>query len=97
MKMDLTPQLARTLDMAEDIARARGQDFVSTDAVLLALIRMDFGVPGHALYQAGLTEAKLEAHARLLFDLAVIAEGSRVKDPSALARRVGELLLRDGA
>ena len=44
-----------------------------------------------------LPEAKLETHARLLFDLAVIAEGSRVKDSSALARRVGELLLKDGA
>ena len=42
-----------------------------------------------------LPEAKLESHARLLFDLAVIAEGSRVKDPAALARRVGELLVKD--
>ncbi len=42
-----------------------------------------------------LPETKLELHARLLYDLAVIGEGSRVKDPGALARRVGELLARD--
>jgi molecular chaperone HtpG len=34
-------------------------------------------------------------YARLLYDEAVLAEGSRVKDPAALARRINELLVRD--
>ncbi|MBN2290769.1 MAG: molecular chaperone HtpG [Candidatus Glassbacteria bacterium] len=36
-------------------------------------------------------------HARLLYDLAVVAEGSKVKDPAAFARRINELLLKDRA
>jgi molecular chaperone HtpG len=40
-------------------------------------------------------DARIESHARTLYDLAVIAEGSRVKDPSALAKRVAEMLVKD--
>jgi molecular chaperone HtpG len=40
-------------------------------------------------------DARLEAYARLLYDQAVLAEGSKVKDPSAFARRINELLARD--
>jgi molecular chaperone HtpG len=40
-------------------------------------------------------DARLESHVRLLYDQAVIAEGSKVKDPAALARRINELLTRD--
>jgi molecular chaperone HtpG len=35
----------------------------------------------------------VESYARLLLDEAVIAEGSRVPDPAALARRINELLV----
>ena len=37
------------------------------------------------------------ADARLLYDQAVILEGSKVKDPLALARRINELMLAVGA
>ena len=40
-------------------------------------------------------DARLERYGRLLYDQAVIAEGSRVKDPAALARTVNELLVKD--
>ena len=40
-------------------------------------------------------DARIEAHARTLYDLAVIAEGSRVKDPTALAKRIAEMLVKD--
>ena len=40
-------------------------------------------------------DPRLENYARLLYDQAVIAEGSRVQDPVALARRINELLLKD--
>ena len=55
---------------------------------------------GHPAVQAlrGLYEkdpARAGEYARLLYDQAVLAEGSRVKDPAALARRINELLVRD--
>ena len=40
-------------------------------------------------------DARIESHARTLYDLAVIAEGSRVKDPVALAKRIAEMLVKD--
>ncbi|NBO91514.1 MAG: molecular chaperone HtpG [Planctomycetia bacterium] len=40
-------------------------------------------------------DARLESYARLLYDQAVIAEGSQVKDPVAFAKRINELLLKD--
>ena len=47
------------------------------------------------LYEKDAADPRLEAHARTLYDLAVIAEGSRVKDPSALAKRIAEMLVKD--
>ncbi|MFQ3649705.1 MAG: molecular chaperone HtpG [Gemmataceae bacterium] len=40
-------------------------------------------------------DPRLDTCARLLYDQAVIAEGSQVKDPVALARRINDLLLKD--
>ncbi len=40
-------------------------------------------------------DGRLEAYARLLYDQAVLAEGSKLKDSSAFARRINELLARD--
>ena len=39
-------------------------------------------------------QAQALAAARLLLDEAVIAEGSRVKDPAAFAKRINELLTK---
>ncbi|HXD85295.1 MAG TPA: molecular chaperone HtpG, partial [Urbifossiella sp.] len=41
-------------------------------------------------------DPRLEAYARLLYEQAVIAEGSKVADPSAFAKRMNELIARDG-
>jgi molecular chaperone HtpG len=53
----------------------------------------------HPLLEKMLTlpgeDPRLEGYARLLYDQAVIAEGSRVKDPVAFARRINDLLLKD--
>jgi len=53
----------------------------------------------HPLVEKMLTlpvdDPRLENYARLLYDQAVIAEGSRVQDPVGLARRINELLLKD--
>jgi molecular chaperone HtpG len=58
--------------------------------------------PGHAAVQALLRlvekdaqDGRIDGYARLLYDQAVIAEGSRVKDPAALAKRINELLVKD--
>jgi molecular chaperone HtpG len=58
--------------------------------------------PDHAVLGAMLTihgrdaaDPRLEKYARLLYDQAVLAEGSKVKDPAALARRINELLVKD--
>ncbi len=40
-------------------------------------------------------DLRIEGYARLLLDQAAIAEGSKVKDPAAFARRVNELLVKD--
>jgi molecular chaperone HtpG len=40
-------------------------------------------------------DTRLEAYCRILYDQAVLAEGSKVKDPVAFARRINELLVKD--
>jgi molecular chaperone HtpG len=40
-------------------------------------------------------DARLETYGRILYDQAVLAEGSKVKDPVAFARRINELLVKD--
>jgi molecular chaperone HtpG len=49
------------------------------------------------LHAANATDPRLEIYCRLLYDEAVIAEGSKVKDPLSFARRINELLARDAA
>jgi molecular chaperone HtpG len=47
------------------------------------------------LYAANPQDPRVESYARLLLDQAVVAEGSKLRDPVAFARRVNELLARD--
>jgi molecular chaperone HtpG len=47
------------------------------------------------LYAKTPDDARVEAYARLLYDQAVLAEGSKVADPAAFARRINELLVKD--
>ena len=58
--------------------------------------------PEHPLVQAmekllakDKSDARLEKYARLLYDQAVVLEGSKVKDPLTFAQRLNELLLKD--
>jgi molecular chaperone HtpG len=58
--------------------------------------------PDHAAVQAlqkifaqDPKDERLEKYGRLLYDQAVIAEGSKVKDPLAFAQRINDLLVRD--
>jgi molecular chaperone HtpG len=47
-------------------------------------------------FAANAADARLEGYARLLFEQSLIAEGSSVPDPVAFAKRVNELIARDG-
>lgn len=47
-------------------------------------------------YEADPADARVESTARLLHDQAVIAEGSRIADPAAFAKRVNELIVKAG-
>ena len=47
------------------------------------------------LHAKDAADPRIEGYARLLFEQAVIAEGSSVADPVAFARRVNELIARD--
>src|SRR5262249_11116699 len=40
-------------------------------------------------------DARLEKYCRLLYDEAVIAKGTKVKDPAAFAKRINELIAKD--
>jgi molecular chaperone HtpG len=47
------------------------------------------------LVEKGPSEPRIETYVGLLYDQALISEGSRVKDPAAFARRINELLARE--
>jgi molecular chaperone HtpG len=58
--------------------------------------------PAHAtveavrqLHEKNAGDPRLDLYARLLYEQAVIAEGSKVADPVAFARRVNDLIVRD--
>jgi molecular chaperone HtpG len=47
------------------------------------------------LYEKTPDDPRVEQYARLFYDQAVISEGSKVKDPTAFARRINDLLVKD--
>jgi molecular chaperone HtpG len=48
-----------------------------------------------ALHEKNGSDPRLDLYARLLYEQAVIAEGSKVNDPVAFAKRVNDLIARD--
>ena len=48
------------------------------------------------LHANNASDPRLETYVRLLYEQAVIAEGSKVLDPSSFAKRINELIARDG-
>jgi molecular chaperone HtpG len=49
------------------------------------------------LFARDARDPRLEKYSRLLYDQAVIAEGSKVKDPAAFAQRINELVAKDAS
>jgi molecular chaperone HtpG len=47
-----------------------------------------------ALYERDPADPRVESYGRLLYEQAVIAEGSKLKDPAGFARRVNDLMAR---
>jgi molecular chaperone HtpG len=47
------------------------------------------------LFERAPDDPRVEAYGRLLYEQAVIAEGSKLRDPLAFARRVNDLLVKD--
>ena len=47
------------------------------------------------LYRKDPADPRVEGHAHLLHDQALLAEGSRLADPSAFVKRLNELLVKD--
>ncbi|HJZ56852.1 MAG TPA: molecular chaperone HtpG [Gemmataceae bacterium] len=47
------------------------------------------------LHAKNASDPRVELYARLLYEQAVVAEGSKVSDPAAFARRVNDLIARD--
>ena len=47
------------------------------------------------LHATNAADPRLEIYCRLLYDEAVIAEGSKLKDPAGFARRINELMAKD--
>ena len=48
-----------------------------------------------ALHARDVADARIDAFTRLLYDQAVVGEGSTVEDPAAFARRINDLITRD--
>jgi len=49
------------------------------------------------LYDRDQTDSRLGAFSRLLYDQAVVAEGSKVRDPLAFAQRINDLIVKGAA
>ena len=47
------------------------------------------------LYAKNPQDPRVETHGRLLYEQAAIAEGSKLKDPAAFAKRINELIAKD--
>ena len=47
-----------------------------------------------ALHEKSADDPRVESFGRLLYEQAVLAEGSKLKDPAGFARRLNELLVK---
>ena len=46
------------------------------------------------LFESDAANPQLESYGRMLYDQALLAEGSKLKDPAGFARRLNELIAR---
>ncbi len=77
--------------MGRDKEFAAGKKILEVNADHQAIAAMK------ALYERDAADARLADYCRVLYDQAVIAEGSKIMDPTAFARSVNEMMARDAA
>jgi len=75
----------------------RGEDLPASKRILELNPEHPAVAAMHTLFAKDATDQRVEKYGRILYDQAVLAEGSRVKDPGAFAQRVNELLVRDAS
>jgi molecular chaperone HtpG len=75
----------------------RGQDVPVSKRVLEVNASHPAVAAIQDLFTRDAHDPRIDAYCRLLYEQAVIAEGSKVRDPVAFAQRVNELLARDAA
>jgi molecular chaperone HtpG len=93
----VAPEWGMTAHMERLMQRLGRGDLPQTKRVLELNAQHPAVEAMRALHEKDPQDARLEGYARLFYDQAVLAEGSRLKDPSALARRINELLARDAS
>ena len=86
----LSPHLERLLEKM-----GRGDEGGRTKRVLELNGEHPAVVALRVLFERNPDDPRVESYGRLLFEEAVLAEGSKLKDPAAFARRINELLVRD--
>jgi molecular chaperone HtpG len=75
----------------------RGQELPETKRVLELNAEHPAVAAIERLFAKDPADARLEKYCRVLYDQAVLAEGSKLKDPQGFAQRVNELLARDAS
>ena len=82
-------ELLRRLGRGQELPPAKKVLEVNADHPAVAAV--------HRLHERDRADPRLEKYCRLFYEEAVIAEGSKVKDPLALARLINELLVKDAS
>jgi molecular chaperone HtpG len=80
-------RLMQKLGKAEGGPSPRILELNPEHAAVRSLLKIHAGNPA---------DPRIEAHGRLLYDQAVLTEGSRLADPSDFVRRINDLLVKDG-
>jgi len=79
-------RLLQRMGRGEDVPAARRTLELNPDHPAVQALR--------ALAEKSPDDPRVEAYGRLLYEQAVVAEGSRIKDPAGFARRVNELIAK---
>ena len=79
-------RLLQRMGRADDVPEARRTLELNGEHPAVQALR--------ALHEQSPDDPRVEAYGRLLYEQAVVAEGSRIKDPAGFARRVNELIAK---
>ncbi|MFN2189542.1 MAG: ATP-dependent Clp protease ATP-binding subunit, partial [Candidatus Promineifilaceae bacterium] len=80
-KIELSPSTKRVLELAVDEARRLGQHYISTEHLLLGLVRQNEGVAMDVLRKFGISAEQVRRHTRLMLKETPV--GGREKQPKS--------------